>query len=598
MNSKLPVVLCVALHAILVLIYSTILASYKAGTFNRPLSLSQETTRTAITVISPSFTIAYCAILVLITQRITLNEFLKRPQTLSAIHDKSSAWLGLGSSLLALTNQGKLVTDLPGISMITAYLLLLFIVHTTLPGLFSVTTQDMTVIATHPTVLARQPNVTSMLGLGVQLNDLCSILTVHDVLNTTAVGVSDNMVYDIIPLTANATGSAQVNAVTFSVDCASLPDASLTAFYPDGDGLSASDSGSSGPAYNFRFGGDRYLFTVSPMAPGSLHVAGLNLDGEHGPSTLIVASTVPIVDSAGTNATVVNINPQWQQGSETDPVSSIYVVGCNFSSRNSTMNINAQSQIVDYTPPVPTAMTWHDWTDPGVSADPLLTDTLQLFADSAPPSTASYEQDDINVFNATFQTSIQVEESLVDQFIIANAFLTGNASQYFQSITAGELNWSLGRAYAAVLWYCNTAGPSLTYPAGENQLVQGAVSISSLILQSQVTINTISLFAGLAASCALLVVAVTLLAKSGSFTHHIDDHNVSGLLPVLWLLSDEPRLATVKEPNLDALRAAGMYEVSTIEELQRRVGTGKDGNRSEEHELWYPLSEASQSPVL
>lgn len=36
--------------------------------------------------------------------------------------------------------------------------------------------------------------------------------------------------------------------------------------------------------------------------------------------------------------------------------------------------------------------------------------------------------------------------------------------------------------------------------------------------------------------------------------------DTSGVLPVVWLLGSEPRLADVEEPNIDALRRAGMFE--------------------------------------
>lgn len=36
--------------------------------------------------------------------------------------------------------------------------------------------------------------------------------------------------------------------------------------------------------------------------------------------------------------------------------------------------------------------------------------------------------------------------------------------------------------------------------------------------------------------------------------------DTAGVLPVVWLLGSEPRLAELQEPDIDALRKAGMFE--------------------------------------
>ncbi|KAF7795220.1 hypothetical protein EIP86_006370 [Pleurotus ostreatoroseus] len=61
-----------------------------------------------------------------------------RRQTLSAIHDKSSAWLGLGSSAFALLRQKAIKTDLVGVIATALYLLCISVVHTAFPGIFTV----------------------------------------------------------------------------------------------------------------------------------------------------------------------------------------------------------------------------------------------------------------------------------------------------------------------------------------------------------------------------------------------------------------------------------------------------------------------------
>ena len=98
----------------------------------------------------------YCAILVVVTQNLALRRNLQVRQTLSAIHDKSAAWLGIGSSLLALLRQRKLNTDVLGVLQITIYLVLLFTLHITIPSMFLVSATQSTNGLMYTTQLAHQ----------------------------------------------------------------------------------------------------------------------------------------------------------------------------------------------------------------------------------------------------------------------------------------------------------------------------------------------------------------------------------------------------------------------------------------------------------
>ncbi|KAJ3556630.1 hypothetical protein NM688_g1919 [Phlebia brevispora] len=606
MNARLTIALCIVLHAILVLIYAAILATYQAGVYDRPLSLSQDTVRNVITVVSQSFTIAYCAILVLFTQRIASHDFIRRRQTLTAIHDKSSAWLGLGSSLETLVNQGKIVTDLPGVSMITAYLLLIFVVHTTLSGIFAVGTQDITTFVTHSTTLARQGFESQLIEYGDSTLDPHSILSLYDVLNISTVGVSGDMIYDIIPVVANATTTGiEVNATTFSVDCGALPDVVQVDFQPN-----LTDNSFSGinnplttgaPAYFFDFGGGKYGTIAYPMSKDQFQVmsVGANDGRSPSPSMLVVASTYPLVDAAGNNATTVTINPGFHLDAHNDPqITSLYFVGCNFNSQNTTVLVNPQNGMADYLSAPPLQVRWHDWSDPGALPDPLLTNvgiSLQAFASTAPPSSVVVPQ--IIISNASFHTTAPYQSSMIDDFLQMDITVNRPVNQSdFDSVpvTVGELNWSLARAYAAVIWSYNSLLPLLTET---NQMVlrQGNAAIPSLSLQERLTINTISLYAGLAASCILFVLTVGLIIRSGAFAKHAVCDDVSRLLPMLWLLGNEPRLAAVQQPDLDTLRAAGMYEVAGLDRHRRRANRMKAQAEEEEHELDEPFTETPRS---
>ncbi|KAJ3551018.1 hypothetical protein NM688_g4948 [Phlebia brevispora] len=553
--------------------------TYVAGVYDRPLSLSQDIGRAIITIVSQAFTIVYCAILALLTQRITLHEFIKRPQTLTAIHDKSSAWLGLGSSLQTLARQRKLVTDFLGISMITLYLLLIFVVHTTLPGIFSFTAQNITTFVDYPSTLARQAPPIVQENAFAANNEDYAILQVYDTLTLSTIGLWGSTLYDIIPVVEGATGAwVEVNATTFSVDCATLPDVVQTRFDPRTDDE---------PTYYFEFNGGKYNVSLSPFEDQQFKL--LNVDdidtSNFAPvtpiSTLIVASTYPVIDAAGNDATIASMNPMWSDWDEPrqHPAINVSLIACNFNTQNSTISVNSVSRAVDKASAPPTPAHWHEWVDPGPSSDPMLLYALQRFV-ADEPNPIQLSDNNITLFNATFNMSLPAQDTLLIEWFLTTDITayrneTG-ASQDIDSVTLGELNWSLARAYAAVLWSYNSIAAPDDVEFDSATIPHGQVSIPSSILQERLAVNKISLIAGLVASCALFVLTTIMVAKSGKFVRDAVHHDVSGLLPILWLLGNEPRLATMEEPDLDALRVAGTYIVTDVNKLRRRPVTTPD----------------------
>ena len=84
----------------------------------------------------------------LFTQRLALRNDLNTRQTLTAVHDRSRAWLGLGSALSSLWDQAW------GVFCIIIYLMSIFALHISIRGLFHVVPYNATVQTVHPTLLA------------------------------------------------------------------------------------------------------------------------------------------------------------------------------------------------------------------------------------------------------------------------------------------------------------------------------------------------------------------------------------------------------------------------------------------------------------
>lgn len=84
----------------------------------------------------------YASLLTYEAQRLALRRGLHLRQTITALHDRSQAWLGLGSALGAVT--APHASARLGVGAITAYLLCMFVLHNTAPALLNLETFDAT----------------------------------------------------------------------------------------------------------------------------------------------------------------------------------------------------------------------------------------------------------------------------------------------------------------------------------------------------------------------------------------------------------------------------------------------------------------------
>lgn len=184
-----------------------------------------------------------------------MQDIFHRPQTLSAIHDKSSAWLGLGSSVFAMLRQKSLSTDIMGIVATLLYLLSICIIHTAFPGIFAVSAHDNTQGKsaepwTVPTVREYQYfgyvfglfcsndrishlwSTSNVSQMGFHVYDF---LNEYNSLKNPPLGLANTSIYDILPSdivgNASLTIIALVNITSFNVDCTYLSGATLQTNY-------------------------------------------------------------------------------------------------------------------------------------------------------------------------------------------------------------------------------------------------------------------------------------------------------------------------------------------------------------------------------
>lgn len=80
----------------------------------------------------------------LVTQCLALRRNLLTRQTLISIHDKSNAWLGIGSAFTSVWQQTSLLAAPWGVTCIALYLAGISTVHITMTNLFHVVPYNAT----------------------------------------------------------------------------------------------------------------------------------------------------------------------------------------------------------------------------------------------------------------------------------------------------------------------------------------------------------------------------------------------------------------------------------------------------------------------
>lgn len=148
---------CACLHALLVAAHLSLLDIWAYGAkhaivFSPQVASSVQTytllVSQIIIVISGYFCIhkadsidtvkPYTAVLVFLTQYVTLLALLSGQHTLTSLQDTASAWMGLGASGLTLWRQVASPSYAIGVFQVMLYLISVSCLHITTPSLFSV----------------------------------------------------------------------------------------------------------------------------------------------------------------------------------------------------------------------------------------------------------------------------------------------------------------------------------------------------------------------------------------------------------------------------------------------------------------------------
>lgn len=92
----------------------------------------------------------------------------------------------------------------------------------------------------------------------------------------------------------------------------------------------------------------------------------------------------------------------------------------------------------------------------------------------------------------------------------------------------------------------------------------GEATITVIVQRLRLNLSFFPIFIGLVTSMSLLVLCVIVIHVPAHARAAFDPRGVvdsGGLLQYTWLLGTEPHLAAVETPQLENLRAAGLFEI-------------------------------------
>ena len=159
----------------------------------------------------------------LITQRLALSAATAKRQKLTAVHDVTGAWNGIGAAISALWQQTKVVSSLSTLLLVLTYLSCISGLHIISSSVIQFQAFNSSISGVVPSVLALPPSSVNLSSL--DWGTISPLMTLWPLLPT-AKGLSGSTLYDV-PSSGYTSTGAIVNATTISAECGLLSNLSV-----------------------------------------------------------------------------------------------------------------------------------------------------------------------------------------------------------------------------------------------------------------------------------------------------------------------------------------------------------------------------------
>ncbi|KAJ7873644.1 hypothetical protein B0H14DRAFT_2719484 [Mycena olivaceomarginata] len=439
-----------------------------------------------ITAIMTTFGTIYSALLVFVTQTLSMRRGLQRYQTLTATHDNAAAWSGIGSAVAQIWNQKAAPASVAGVLSVFLYLASILAFHITTPALFSLEafiTAPLSVPRSTPSAGYNLSNPASLVVTNYATSSLYFIPSIMG--GSTSLGLSGGTLYDVLDINAG-TGNVTVNAKGFNISCGYVSESDVNITFQPQDLKNV---------YQVEVESTVGGFLIPSTQPGI--IANL-FNGYHQFSNLLLYSTIPILDSSGTRGPAITLDPPMNTS-----ISTIQVLRC------SQTLVNQTAVLLEAVPSInKTASVWTSGNPPLQSNATTGNGFLDAWATlyQMRPSSDFY-------LDSTGETLLLA--SLADLYLIRSLNL--HPLENALSVVVASMFWTLGHIPPT------SGGYNFSDP-GEFTEIQEVV-------------------AGLVASIALLLVALPFSLKNPNSEKASDvPLDGTGILHVIWLYRNHPEL--------------------------------------------------------
>ncbi|KAJ7600236.1 hypothetical protein C8J56DRAFT_1037836 [Mycena floridula] len=547
------------------------------------VKLGQATTILSISLSigSQTFAIVYLTILLYITQRLALRRILySQAKTITSIHDRQTAWSGLGSAINSCWNQLSVSASVWGVGIITVYLTLMAGLKITTPSLLGLASvpQNNTAnvdsklndpfplaslqVSPPARVYGGSHTIRRHINFGEPdpIDSSASIVRLLQQLKSQdsgfGSGLLENMLYDVLKNNSGV-GTAWVNSYMMNVSCGAPPPQ-----YPS----NVTKNATSGE-YVIKDEG----LTIPSIAP---NVLSIDLGDFIWP---LFRTSFNVVDSTGKLAPQVLLNPPMNpfdyitlhndsddSDLSTTPWNPAIIHALNMSAIYN-FNVSSMSAFSCFltvsTSPIPWLLSMMSGSSTNVSSSDLcgVQPYPQSFGGGVTlnlPACQYLSQAESFILDA-----ISVSPSTNQSWLWDNPILSDNApSIKIARVPLHELEKAIEDYTAQLFW-------SALYLSDLRNT--GEVQVSMIGIVSELQINLLPVIAGLVLSILLLIIAPALVGwkPNGRYKASVDN---LGVLEILWL-DGSREITHVQDPSTGNLRRAGMFASADLSSRRRWV---------------------------
>ncbi|KAG2125724.1 hypothetical protein DEU56DRAFT_961190 [Suillus clintonianus] len=594
---------CYMMHAILVMIHVVLVILYIAHWEHRVTLLftpmNNDFWPVVLSASLQAFYTIYTAVLLFLTQRLAVSRTLVRRQKLTAIHDVSGAWAGLGSALSSVWQQTDVSASWWMTSTVAAYLACISVLHVTSSTLLQIQTFSTSMTTSVPTTLAwlndlstiTSPNYSAVYD--VNWEPITAFLPVFNQLpGVVSAGLSNTTVYDTPQQTNAIVGNATVNATTITSYCGLLPNISSSVIYPPNTSFNPTPINPMILANTSFDNGALLFFGASIPWSDQIRVLSSGLIPPHGEAGVVfMVSTLLDIDPSVKDVFAAPI--PWEMKNSSG-VLELYFVQCSLSAVSAEAVIDIQTKILQN--PVSASQSSRQWEINQWSSDTwqsVIGDAL------AKPVSSGY----------SFMNS--AGPSIVDEYIMSLVGLNLTA-EYDQSTMGGlpipavvlspdKLEAAIARVAAQLIWIVGQVGLSnggLQPGNGITDVVEetNALRLNFMMVYPQcqfIEDESLQLSFAISASVIMMALAIFMTRALNASSNSQAVIPNTGVLQLLWLgqhsASVNEVLEDVEHPTEASLRRAGMINVcfaktisaeekleSSFDSLSGQVDHGRD----------------------